>query len=278
MTWKLYVDSRKRIRGARGDTDADFAIRLPHPITVRDKFYIDVCIFSNSFHVIRLNENDKLYIDELVSREKRVVVLPPGQFNVYTLRDVIVSSLNAGRGISGQYAVAYQEVINVYVVHIVNPAATDQFRLWTDSALAASPNEWTSFAAPNALQTANRPCGFATGPVMYGDPDTVTYAPGAPDLQPYKQLFLRSSLGGGLNDCLGPNGENDIVRRLVVGNTPLNAVVYDTHSTALDFIAIQGAPEISTMWYTLTDVDGNVVDLHGHALSFSVIFQEAFSE
>ncbi len=263
MSWKLFVDSRKRIQGARSDTDSDFAIRLPRPITVRERFYCDVCLFSNSFHVIRKNENDRVFLDELASRTKRVTILAAGQYNAYTLRDALVSALNTGRGISGQYRVSYQEVLNKYSVDLVNAAETDVFRIWTDTALNASPTEWTSFAASDALQTANRPCGFANGPQLYGDSDTAAHAPGAPDLQPYKQLFLRSSLGGGLNDCLGPNGESDIIRRLVCGNTPLNGVVFDTHSTPLDYVTIVGAPELSTLWFTLCDLDVQIVDLHG---------------
>jgi hypothetical protein len=212
MPWKLFVDSRKRIQGARSDTDSDFAIRLPRPITVRGHFYCDVCLFSNSFHVIRKNENDRFFLDELTSRTKRVTIIQAGQYNAYTLRDALVSALNTGRGVSGQYRVTYQEVLNKYSVDLVNPAESDVFRIWTDTALSASPTEWTSFAAADALQTANRPCGFSNGPQLYGDNVTVADAPGAPDLQPYKQLFLRSSLGGGLNDCLGPKGESDIIR------------------------------------------------------------------
>jgi hypothetical protein len=275
MPWKLYVDSRKRITGARSDSDSDFSIRLPHPITIRDRFYCDVCLFSNSFFVIRQNENDRIYLDELASQTKRVTILAAGQYSVYTLRDELVAALNTGRGISGQFRVTYQEVVNKFMIDIVNPAENDVFRIWTDSALNASPTEWTSFAAADALQTANRPCGFLSGPPISGDNVTIAQAPGAPDLQPYKQLFLRSSLGGGSNDSLGPNGESDIIRRLVCGNTPLNGMIFDAHSTPLDYVTISGSPEVSTMWFQLVDIDGLQVDTHGHPLSFSIIFQEA---
>jgi hypothetical protein len=274
MPWKLYVDSRKRIAGARGDTDSDFSIRLPYPITIRDRFYCDVCLFSNSFYSIRAGDNDRIYLDELAAQTKRVTLIAPGQYNAYTLRDALVAALNTGRGISGQYRVTYLEVPNRFSIDIVNPATTDVFRIWTDAALHASPAEWTSFAAPDALQTANRPCGFLSGPHISGDNLTIAQAPGAPDTQPYKQLFLRSSLGGGSNESLGPNGECDIIRRLVCGNTPLNALVHDAHATPFDFVTINGAPEVSTMWFQLIDIDGRVVDTHGHSLSFSIIFQD----
>ena len=49
MPWKLYIDSRRRVKGSRRDTDTDFAISLPRPIPVQGKPYIDVCLIPNSF-------------------------------------------------------------------------------------------------------------------------------------------------------------------------------------------------------------------------------------
>ncbi len=274
MPWKLYVDSRKRIAGARGDTDSDFAIRLPYPITVRDRFYCDVCLFSNSFYSIRAGENDRIFLDELAAQTKRVTLIAEGQYNAYTLRDALVTALNTGRGISGQYRVSYLETTNRFSIDIVNPANTDVFRIWTDAALKASSAEWTSFAAPDAMLTANRPCGFLSGSHITGDHLTIAHAANAPDTQPYKQLFLRSSLGGGSNESLGVNGETDIIRRLVCGNVALNALVHDAHATPFDFVTISGAPEVSKIWFQLIDIEGRVVNTHGHPLSFSLIFQD----
>ena len=48
MPWKLYCDSRKRVKGSRGDSDTDFAIKLPYPITVSGKCYIDVVLIALS--------------------------------------------------------------------------------------------------------------------------------------------------------------------------------------------------------------------------------------
>ena len=80
MPWKLYIDSRKRVPGARGDSDTDFAVQLARPITVSGKAYLDVVLCSNSFYLVRAGDSDRLYIAETQRSVKRVAFLVPGQY------------------------------------------------------------------------------------------------------------------------------------------------------------------------------------------------------
>ena len=277
MPWKLFVDSRRRIAGARGDSDSDFAIQLPYPLSVSGKCYCDVVILSNSFYTIRAGENDRIYLDELAAQTKRVVTLSPGQYQVYELRDALLAALNNGSPLTGQYRVTYLTATNRFQVDLVNGVAADQFRIWSEAALLANATAWVGLASPPFL-TANRPCGFLEGTYTAGSSVQAGTAPNAPDVQPYHQLFLRSSLGGGSNQCLGVNGETDIVRRVVIGNAPANSLITDTHNTAFDYVTIPGSPELNTIWFQLVDVDNKVVNTHGHPLSFSVIFQDVVED
>jgi hypothetical protein len=274
MPWKLYVDSRKRVAGARADTDSDFAIQLPYPIEVSGKAYVDVVLLSNTYNTIRTGENDRIYLDENSAQTKRVATLAAGQYNVFELRDALVAALNAGKAITGSYQVTYLVTQNRFQIHLVSPASTDQFRIWQEEHLKAQHAAWAGVAtlAADDLRSANRPCGFLRGTIISGNSTEVATAPNAPDVQPYKQLFIRSSLGGGSNESLGVNGETDIIRRIVVGNTPANAMIHDVHSTPLDCVKINGTPELNTIWFQLVDVEGRVVDTHGHPVSFSIIF------
>ena len=77
MPWKLYVDSRKRVPGARGDSDSDFAIALPYPIEVSGKAYVDVVLLTNNAHTI-YSGNDRIYLDEGSAQTKRVATLAQG--------------------------------------------------------------------------------------------------------------------------------------------------------------------------------------------------------
>ena len=279
MPWKLYVDSRKRVPGARGDTDSDFAIQLPYPIEVSGKAYVDVFLLTNNAHTI-YSGNDRIYLDEGSAQTKRVATLAHGQYNVFELKDALVVALNNNKTITGQYRVTYLPTPNRLQIDLVNPASSDSFRIWQDQQLKAQIAAWQGITtiAVDDLRSANRVCGFMGNSILAGTATQAVRAPMAPDVQRHKQLFLRSSLGGGSHQSLGPNNETDIIRRIVVGNAPLNSVIVDVHSTPLDCVKINGNPELNTIWFQLVDVDGNIVDTHGHPVSFSIIFVDVVEE
>jgi hypothetical protein len=276
MPWKLYVDSRKRQVGARRDTDTDFTVSLPYPITVRGKCYIDTVLVANSFYTIRAGDNDRIYLDELAAQTKRVATLAQGQYTIYQLRDALVTALNANKAITGSYRVTYDTSTNRLKVDIVNAAATDQFRIWPEGYLKANWNAWTGTTtlSRDDLKSANAQCGFYGTSLLSGTNTVAVTAPQAPDVQPYKQLFMRSNLGGGSQQSLGVNGETDIIRRVVVGNTPQNGMIYDVHNQSHDYITIHGSPEYSQIWFEIIDIDGRVVDTHGLPVSFSILFED----
>ena len=276
MPWKLYLDSRKRVREARGDSDTDFAIGLPFPITVSGKAYIDVCLIPNSFYTIRA-DCDRIYLTENNTFTPRVATIAHGQYNVYELRDQIVIALNgAGKIITGGYACTYVTATNKYVISIVNGIAGDEASIWMEENLRASGNQWMGVVnmTADATGSANRACGFLDGSTMDVTHLTSATAPNAPDVQPYKQLFLRSNLGGGSSESLGVNGETDIIRRIVVANTPMNSIIHDVHSNTNDCVTINGHPELNQLWFQLIDIEGRVVNTHGLPISFSIIFED----
>ncbi len=274
MPWKLYLDSRRRVRGARGDSNSDFAIQLPYPITVSGKCFVDVCLIPNSFYTVRA-DCDRIYITENNTFTPRVATIAHGQYNVYELRDQLTIALNANKIITGQYACTYVASTNRYTISIINGVSGDQYSIWMEENLRQSGNQWMGVVNMTAEDTssANRACGFLDGATMDGTHLASATAPNAPDVQPYKQLFLRSNLGGGSAESLGVNGETDIIRRIVVANTPANGMIHDVHNNLLDAVTINGKPEINQLWFQLIDVDGKTVDTHGLPISFSIIFE-----
>jgi len=273
--WKLYIDSRKRVKGS----NSDFTISLPYPISVTGKAYIDVCLLTNGFYTIRANENDRIFLDENSTNTKRVAVIEEGQYSIYELRDQLVIALNSNKLITGQYRVTYSTATNKFTIDIVNPAISDSFRIWTEDYLKLNFTSWfTAFPYLDAtdMKSANYACGFSEGTTLNGTNLVIATALNAPDVQPYKQLFLRSNLGGGSAESLGLNGETDIIRRIVVGNTPLNAMIHDTLSNAFDCVTINGHPEFSQLWFQLVDINGSIVNTRGHPISFSILFQNMY--
>ena len=281
MPWKLYIDSRKRVPGANGDTDTAFAVQLPRPITVSGKAYLDVVLCPNSWYLVRAGETNRLYISETQSDVKRVAFLVPGQYNAITLAAACQDALNQNKGIPGTFTVTYDSASNRMLVGITNTStlANDKVLIWPDKDVADALATWTGVsnftgASATDLQSVNRAMGFMAAGILVGTRANNITAPNACNTQPYSQLFIRSNLGGGSAESLGVNGESDIVRRIVVGNTPLNSTVYDIHSQAHDHVQINGIREFNNFWFQIIDIDGRIVDSHGLPVSFSIIFED----
>ena len=158
-----------------------------------------------------------------------------GQYTVLELKDALVTALNTNKAIAGTYAVTYLAANNRLEISIVNPGAGDEFRVWPQEHLEANASAWGLTAA--TLQSASRPLGFMSGAApMAGNGSTHVRGAEAPTVQPYHQLFLRSNLGSGSTQALGVNFESNIVRRIVVGNTPANSFIVSEHATSTDCV------------------------------------------
>ena len=277
MPFKLYIDSRFRQDTGGNSSDSEFTVELPHPISVRGRAFLDTVMISNTFYVIRANENDRLHVRENASTY-RVCTIAEGQYNAYTLKDALLTALDTGRTMTGQYMVTYDVPTNKLIIGNLDAAAT--FHVYPRGWLKANAGTWNtaSFAGGGPiisaanLMDAGSVTGFATGSsILSGNVSTSVTAPDVVNTQPYSQLFLRSSLGNGY-DAIGPDGSSDICRRIVC-QVPLNDIIIDQHGLPHDSITV-GNREISSLSFTLTDTFGKVVDTKGHHISFSIIFLE----
>ena len=57
----------------------------------------------------------------------------------------------------------------------------------------------------------------------------------------------------------GNNVKSDIIRRVVVGSTPLNDMIYDIHTQARDHVQINGTREFNNLWFNVAEVESNSV-------------------
>ena len=279
MPFKLYVDSRFRKETGGSNSDSDFTVELPHPIQVKGKAFIETVLVLNTFYVIRIGEKDRIHIQEY--NVCRVCTIAQGQYNAITLKDVVLTALQNGKTISGDYTVTYDIPTNKTVLGTTD--ATAAFHVYPTSYLKENSSVWNtnSFASmgnagpvidPNNLMSAGSVIGFANGNnILTGNASTSVPGTDTVNTQPYHQLFLRSSLGNGY-DAIGPDGSSDICRRIVC-QVPLNEIAIDMHGLPHDSVTI-GNREVKSLSFKLTDVFGHVVSTNGHHVSFSIIFLE----
>ena len=288
MTWKLYLDGRKR---QPGGTDTDFAIQLPYPINVSGKAFVDVVLLANSFYTIRDNECDKLYMTETIANGTlyaRRLTIPAGRYTVETLATAIKEAANStilpgqnnsGTNLPSQYTSAYSALTGK--ITLTNPSANCSFGIWPSDYLKNHLSVWNGvahvtmqLATISDIQDSSQVTGF-TGTIQRNSQGfNKIEASDMAQVQPYHQLFIRSNLGGGSAESLGVNGESDVIRRICVGNTPTDGMIYDVHSQSTDHVQLNGKREFSSLWFQVIDHTGKIVDSRGAPISFSIIFED----
>ncbi len=275
MPFKLYCDSRFRQETGGSSSDSEFSIELPHPIRVKGKAFLDTILVPNTFYVIRSGENNRFHVRENASTY-RICTIAEGQYNAMTLKDALLTALQTGKTMSGQYSVTYLIVGNK--LQIGNTDATATWSIYHTAWLKQNAATWNAAAGAGLqisaanLMDAGAPTGFSTGTtILSGSVSTPVTAPDVVNTLPYHQLFLRSSLGNGY-DAIGPDGSSDIIRRITC-QVPLNDMIIDQHSLPHDSVTV-GNREISSLAFRLTDCLGKTVDTKGHHISFSIIFLE----
>ena len=134
MPFKIYVDSRFRKETGGNNSDSDFTIEIPHPIQVKGKAFVDTVLIPNTFYVIRAGENDRIHIQE--NNVYRICIIDPGQYGAFTLKDAVLTALQNGKTVSGDYTVSYDIPTTKLVIGTLD--ATAAFHVHTT---AYSPNK-----------------------------------------------------------------------------------------------------------------------------------------
>ncbi len=273
-TRRVYIDSRYRMPGG-SDSDFRYALKTPIEVAPGTLGFIDGVVLSQSFGCIAAGYNDTVFVREVyqAATTDRVFTLDAGEYNGYTLATELAAKLNAGTTLPQGCAVTFAD--GRLTVASQTPAAQGGAYLLTQVAIetnALSP-AWgtTTTPTPPALSSSADACrvlGQLEG--LSGAIDSLQSLRMNPiDLMPYRQLFLHSHIGACSSQ--GPRGENTIVRRVVITGGP-GDLIADFHHTTSDYIELGG--QLSTLHFSLRDVEGNVVDTKGHPVSFSLCLTE----
>ena len=253
-----------------GGTDSDFRYALKTPVEVPRGTvgWIDGVVLSQSFGNIIAGYNDTLFVRELASGfHDYVITITRGDYNGYTLATELETQLNAGTTLADPYFVTFASGSLTFE----NPSTTSSGYILTREMILANDlvPAWGSTmpTAPAPLSDkadACRAIGNLTGsagPIAL-NASLVTFHI---DLMPYRQLFLHSHIGAPTSQ--GPRGENTIVRRIVVDGAP-GGLITDFHNTSHDYVEL--GEQLSTLHFSLRDIEGNAVDTRGHPVSFSL--------
>ena len=281
---KVYVDSRNRISG----TNEDFVWQLPESVDLPESLaYLDVVLCPNVFFTIREGYNQYVYfLESIVTQQGGAAtvyanraVIAAGQYNGITLAEALQTAMRAVTNLTTptQLTVDYDAVQARLKISTTALYGTEisiyPEELLKDTVLGTG---WNFVQATwpvdvhNTL-SANKACGFNGDTVITASTSTDVLGDSVVDIQRHHVLYIHSDLAAP-GSSYGPKGQTDIIRRVIV-DAPQNGLAIDRHTTAHDNIEVN-ARTLRSMSFRLAGSDGQTVDLHGHHVSFSVVFHE----
>ena len=271
-TKRIYIDSRFRLPGGT-DSDFRYALKTPIELPRGTVGWIDGVVISHSFNSVIQGHNDRLFIREVngVSIHDRVVTIPAGDYNGFSLAETLEALLNLGTTLPHLWTVVFES--GMLTFGNATPAASGGGyvipREMVETGLGPQLSYWGHAMSPappplSLAGDASRLIGNLLGPAIAVN-SSQSHTTEWIDLLPYHQLFLHSHIGAPTSQ--GPRGENTIARRIVVSGNPSDLIV-DHLSTQMDHIEL--GEQLSTLHFSLRDVEGNLVDTRGHSISFAI--------
>jgi len=269
---KIYVDSRYKTSNSK--SNSDFKYELSESVSLPDKsvMFIDDVIIPNSWLNIDLT-NNLLYVERYFfqsgTKYYDIVPLTPGNYTAATLRTELESKLNAS--FTGLGAVVTYDAS--YLHFRINVEQFSEINIFSDKHLKKiyenNYNEWDPAQPydPNHLKSANDILS-----INYLDVEETANNPfytGLIDLRRYHNLYITSPNLSSFT-TLAPRGLSTVIKKVPV-TSDYGTILYDNVVSNHDWVDVSKML-LKTLEFRITDVHGNVVDLRGLPVSFSLIF------
>ena len=217
--------------------------------------------------------NDLLYVttrntatDE---EEDQIVVLASQVYTGSDLAAELEAQLNAVSPIPSGFSVSYD--FSKHVVIISTSSFDLEFEIMTVKDLATKKNGlWSgpSYDPRNPADVNSEMLGQTEGTAAnhgLGNP----WVSAVLNLQPIRTIFVHSPNLGNFN-TVGPNGERGIIKSIPVTSGP-GTLIVDQGLNGNDFLDCS-RQTLRALSFQLKDVHGNLINLHGGHVSFSLIF------
>ena len=271
---KIYVDSRYKTSDSVSNSDFKFELKEQIDVPDNTVCYIDDISIPHSWYTVE-NYNNKLYIDHTNSDftlKSAVLTIPEGNYTATNLASKLQSVLqatfpnenytcvyNTARGtITITSIMSFRIFTDEQVVQLTNSIGV-QFPGWVDH------NDLPTTVDINNLMSMNEILRNSESK----SPEE-TFETGFIDLLNVHNIYMHCPNIGHYN-CIGVRGENSIIKKIPVSSS-FGYLILDSVVAPHDKIDVSRQC-IKTMHFTLKNVHGNIINLHGAHISFSLIFQ-----
>ena len=269
---KIMVDSR--FKTSTSASNPDFTIELNENIMLPDRTgcVVTDIVIPRTWYGVNTS-NNKLYfrIVTQIGYQDFIITLPPQNYTLFILASSIATLMN--QAVDNQFFSAVpNSSTGTLQITLTQSGATnlEGFYIFTDQDLRTRVNNtWTG----HYYNFTNL---FSINQVLRNDENNFTqynnnnpFNSGVVDLIAIHTLYITSSTLSTYNN-IGPRGERNILKKIVSSSQFGDLIIQDTWLDS-DFTDVSNRP-LKIIDFKLVDVYGNVIDLNGGSISFSLLF------
>lgn len=273
-TNKIYIDSRFKTLNSRSNTD--FEIELNETLDLPDKCicYIDDLVIPCSWYNCDTT-NNKIYFRKITGTSPnevyndKVIELTIGQYNADQIATEIQSQLRAAYPQAQPWTCSYSTTKGTLSINSVDSSV--RFQVLTDVDIKTKLNNtWSgpsyNITNPNSINDTLRNNEGTS--LIYST--SLLYTSGFLDMTGGKHyLYLMSNFGN--YNALGPRGERTIFKKVATTANYGYNIIEAASFSGDDYIECSKT-SLKTLRFQLTDAYGNVINLNGSTISFSIVF------
>jgi len=270
---KVYIDSRYKTSDSKSDSDFKFELKEAIDLPENTVCYVDDISIPHTWYTVEEDYNNRLFISH--------------QNTVTNIDDLIVITIPSGNYTGASLASALQTGLQkrfAWMTCVYNASkgtltfnSDYPFRLIQDL-LALSLQDWGQTwkdvndnvvtLADGALYSISGVLRFFT--MIPAEEASTTFETEFLDLLNTHNIYMHCPNLGHYN-CMGVRGENTIIKKIPVSSS-FGYLILDSVVAPHDKIDVS-KQLIKTLSFSLRNVHGNVINLHGSPVSFSLIFQ-----
>ena len=290
---KAYVDSRFRTRDSNSDSDFKFELKEALDLPDNTVCYIDDISIPHTWRTIE-SHNNKFYIifkmfylvgggtsmTEAYNYMPYVLELPQGNYTGPQMAAAIQELLN-GFNVTFDFEVLYHSARGSITIEAKseNMDSHDKFYIPSDFGIMTWPSNTHPWTNINGFATTVDPNNLHSINGVLRNTDMIpaslqsewyrSYESGFIDLLNVHNVYLHCPNLGHFNS-IGVRGENTIIEKVPVSSS-FGYLIIDSVVAPHDKIDVS-RQLIKTVEFSLRDVFGSIINLHGAAISFSLVF------
>lgn len=278
---KIIIDSR--FKSSASASDSDFIIELPETVYLPagTRCYVTEVSLTHSWYSVEHNVNDKLFFsyENGSQRYDAILVITPSNYSLDTLtshlQDLFTKAISsAPTWVKQNFTPAVGQMSSLGRIVIVNasPLDTGKYYIWSDSDIQKESffTAWTG-GTYNIMFPASCNRLLKNEQTQINTPSN-PFQSGFVDLLTHHIIYIKSPQLGTFQN-IGPQGERDILKKIMV-SVPFGELITDSWLKSEDFTDCSRL-SLKALRFRITDVYGFPLNMHGHHISFSLVFSSA---